>query len=88
MQKHHATASFRIARANMTLKDIFHERPVPTVGSWVWAYGNVMGMQQRRGKDDNGSIFRSKPSLDRTGPFKVLRVDLSEWDSDGKHVGD
>ena len=85
VREHHAIASSRIARANEGLNDVFHKKPIFTVGGWVWVYNNVTAVQQT--KDDERAL-KSKLSLNWTGPFKVLRVGPAPSAPDGKPVGD
>ncbi len=86
VREHHAIEPSHIARANHVLSDVFHKRPVYTAGSWVWVYSSRQAARQPIGDEDESERLKSKPSLNWTGPFKVLRVGPCASAPDGHPV--
>lgn len=90
VREHHAIESSRISRANLSLSDIFHKRPVYTAGSWVWVYNSKLAARYSTSSDEDERerSLKSKLCLNWTGPFKVLRVGPCASAPDGQPVGD
>ena len=89
VREHHVIESSRIARANQALSDVFHKRPLYTVGCWVWVYNSKLAVRQSIGdEDERERVLKSKLSLNWSGPFKVLRVGPCASAPDGQPVGE
>ena len=72
VQESHLIFMSKVQRSNTKLLAILHKLPNFEVGNWVWIYNSQATVTQGVGEEN--SRLMTKPSLNWTGPYKILVV--------------
>lgn len=74
VRESHVITSSPIARANRRLNDTLHNGPRYAIGHGVWVCNGTANAQTVQLKDGDEVVLKSRFSLDRTAPLKIIFV--------------
>ena len=90
VREQHALTVARVNGRNSALSNALLRRPQYAAGGWVWVYNTAATIRQGLRKGADNKILKEKPSLNWTGPFKIIAVGPAPAANtpDGRPLGD
>ena len=74
VRAHHAPTVSRVNRRNSALADALRPAPNFDVSDWAWVDNSASTTRQGVKANADAKVFKAKPALNWTGPYKVLAV--------------
>ena len=90
VHEQHALTVARVNGRNSTLSDVLLHRPKYATGGWSWVCNTAATIRQGLRKGADSKVLKYNISLNWTGPFKIIKADLSPATNqpDGRPLGD